>query len=83
MEGEGWRRRVKEGVEGLACADPGTRTPIGVSRIFRRTCQQSHLQTSNPTVEISYPYFWNPRTFEEEEKTVLPVAHSAGGRGGP
>jgi hypothetical protein len=36
--------------------------PSTSAEIFRRTCLQSHLQTSPPTPQKSYPKFRNPRT---------------------
>ena len=36
--------------------------PSAWAEIFRRTCLQSHLQTSPQTPQKSYPKFRNPRT---------------------
>jgi hypothetical protein len=36
--------------------------PMGVLKIFRRMCPQSHLQTSSPFPQKSYPMFRTPTT---------------------
>ena len=46
----------------LRTLDVSARSPIDTSGNFRRTCLQSHLQTSPPTPQKSYPKFRNPRT---------------------
>jgi hypothetical protein len=50
---------------GLRTRDPPLGPPSTLAEIFRNPCLQSHLQTSPPTPQKSYPKFWNPRkTFE-------------------
>ena len=50
-----------------------------LNEIFRHTCLQSHLQTSPPTPQKSYPKFRNPRTTFENTPVVRQKCHSAGG----
>ena len=58
-----------DSAEGLACTDPGARTPIGTSRNF-----PAHMSAESPSniSPKSYPKFRNPRTtFEIFKKTTL------------
>ena len=43
-------------------ADGSAWPPIDTSRNLLRTCLQSHLKTSPPTPQKSYPKFQNPTT---------------------
>ena len=45
-----------------ATRDPPLGPPSTLAEIFRYTSLQSHLQTSPPTPQKSYPKFRNPRT---------------------
>ena len=56
---------------GSAHARPSARPPIGMSKNFPAKCLQSHLQTSPPTPQNSYPKFRNPRTTFEIFKKKL------------
>jgi hypothetical protein len=42
--------------------DGSARPPITQAEIFRRTCMQSHLESSPTTPQESYQKFWNPMT---------------------
>ena len=54
-----------------ANARPSAQPPIDTNENFRRTCLQSHLQTSPPTPQKSCPKFRNPRTtFEIFQKKL-------------
>ena len=44
-------------VKGLACAGPGARTPIGVSRISYTLLESDHLKLSNSLILFLLPYF--------------------------
>ena len=59
---------------GLRTLDPLLGPPSTPVEIFRRTCLQSHLQTSSPTAKNSYPKFLNPKTTFEifTHKKTLP-----------
>ena len=57
--------------------------PSTQAQIFRRMCLQSHLLTSPPTSQKSYPKFRNPRTTFQNTPLSAQICHSAGGRGGP
>ena len=46
----------------MGSARPSARPPSTWAEIFRCMCLQSHLQTSPPTPQKSYPKFRNPRT---------------------
>jgi hypothetical protein len=47
---------------GLRTRDPPFSPPSTWAEIFWQTCLQSHLQTSPPPPQTSYPKFRNPRT---------------------
>ena len=47
---------------GLRTRDPPLSPPSTWAEFFRHTCLQSHLPTSPPTPQKSYPKFQNPRT---------------------
>ena len=55
-------RRLGSSLPGLHSRDPPLSPPSTWAEIFRRTCLQSHLQTSPPTHQKLYPKFRNPRT---------------------
>ena len=57
--------------------------PSTWAEIFRRTCLQSHLQTSPPTPQKSYPKFRNTRQLLKLPPLSAQKCHSAEGRGGP
>ena len=67
---------------GSAHARPSLQPPI--AEIFRHMCLQSHLQTSPPTTQKSYPKFRNPRkTFEIfTQKTFTNLKTPHRGQGG-
>jgi hypothetical protein len=67
----------------LRTLDPSLVPPLTWTEIFQRTCLQSHLQTSPPTPQKSYPTFWNPRTTFQNTPLSVQKCHSAGGKGGP
>ena len=52
------------------------------AEIFRPTCLQSHLQTSPPTPQKSYPKFRNPRTTFENNPLCPPKYSIVRGVGG-
>ena len=54
-------RRWGSSLPGLRTRDPPLSPQSMWAEIFRRTCLQSHLQTSPPTPQKSYPKFRNPR----------------------
>ena len=58
--------------------------PSAWAEIFRCTCLQSHLQTSPPTPQKSYPKFRNPRTTFENTPFCAPKYSIVRGiEGGP
>jgi hypothetical protein len=57
--------------------------PSTRAEIFRRSCVQSHLQTTHPTSQKSYPKFRNPRTTFQNTPQSAQICHSAGGWWGP
>ena len=65
-------RRWGSSHPGLGTLDPPLGPPFTTAEIFRLTCLQSHLQTSPPTPQKSYPKFWNPRTTFEITLLVRP-----------
>ena len=64
-------RRWGSSIPGLRMQDPPLDPPSTWAKQFRRTCLQSHLQTSPPTPQKSYPKFRNPRTTFEIFKKAL------------
>ena len=58
---------------GSAHARPSSQPPISTSGNFRRTCLQSHLQTSPPSPQKSYLKFQNPRTIFENPLPCPPT----------
>ena len=58
-------RRWGSSLPGLRTRDPLLSPPSTWAEIFRHTCLQSHLPTSPPTPQKSYPKFRNPRTIFE------------------
>ena len=65
-------RSRRWGPRARVCARETLRSaPIDMSGIFRRMCLQSHLQSSPPTPQKSYPKFRNPRTTFEIFKKKL------------
>ena len=67
---------------GSTHARSSARAPIDMSGNFRRTCLQSHLQTSPPTPYKSYLKFWNPRTTFENTPLCPPKYSIVWGVGG-
>ena len=64
---------------GSALARPFARPPSTPAEFFRRTCLQSHLQTSPSTPQKSYPKFRNPRkTFLKKPPFQLIVRGEGG-----
>ena len=64
-------RRCGSSLPGLRMLDPPLGPPSTWVDIFWHTCLQSHLQTSPPTPQKSYPKFQNPRTnFEIFNKKI-------------
>jgi hypothetical protein len=55
-------KKKEEKKKNFCTRDPPLGPPSTLAEIFRRTCLQSHLQTSPPTPQKSYPKFPNPRT---------------------
>ena len=47
---------------GSATPRRSARPPIDMSKNFRWTCLESHLQTSHPTLNNSCPMFQSPKT---------------------
>ena len=68
----------------LRTRDPLLGPPLTLEEIFRHTCLQSHLQTSPPTPQKSYPKFRNPKkTFEIFKKNFKKTKNAPqGARGG-
>ena len=63
--------------------EPPLSPPSKWAEIFRRTCLQSHLQTSPPTPQKSYPKFQKPRTnfesFKKKQKNLKTAPRGPGG----
>jgi hypothetical protein len=55
----------------LGMLDRSLVPPLEWVEIFRRMCLQSHLQTSPPTPQKSYPKFRNPRTTFENTSSYF------------
>jgi hypothetical protein len=55
--------------------------PSAWAEIFRPKCAQSHLETYPPTLQNSYPKFWNHRTTFENTPICLPKYSIARGEG--
>ena len=68
---------------GLRTQDPPLGPPLTWAEIFRCTFLQSHLQTSPPNPQKSYPKLPNTRTTFENTPLSAQKCHSAGGSEGP
>ena len=66
---------------GLRTRDSQLGHPSTWAEIFPHTCLQSHLQTSPPNPQKSYPKFQNPWTTFEEKKPCPPKSVIVRGRG--
>ena len=75
-------RRWGSSLRSLRMLDPPLGPPSTLAEIFRRTCLQSHLQTSPPTPQKCYPKFRNPRTTFGNTPLCPPIYSVVRGVGG-
>ena len=65
-------RRWGSSLPGLRTLDPPLAPPLTWAKNFRCTCLKSHLKTSPPTTQKSYPKCWKPRTTFENAPLCPP-----------
>ena len=78
-------RRWGSSLPGLRTQDPPLSPPSTWAEIFRRMCLQSHLQTSPPLPQKTYPMFRTPMKTSSRFFLICPpkLGFFGGDRGGP